>query len=44
MSTLLELEEDDETEHGYPKRLHTKGASEIILKTCTHFLDANGEK
>lgn len=44
MSTLLELEEDDETEHGYPKRLHTKGASEIILKTCTHFLDSNGEK
>ncbi len=31
-------------EHGYSKRLHVKGASEIVLKTCTHYLDRNGDK
>ena len=44
MSTVLELEEEDETEHGYPKRIHVKGASEIILGTCTHYINSNGEK
>lgn len=44
MSTILELTKNDECEHGYPKRVHIKGASEIILGTCSHFLDANGCK
>jgi len=44
MSTVLELEEDDKTEHGYNKRLHVKGASEIVLATCSHYLDAAGNK
>mmetsp|Transcript_41245 Transcript_41245/g.62782 ORF Transcript_41245/g.62782 Transcript_41245/m.62782 type:complete len:160 (-) Transcript_41245:397-876(-) len=44
MSTVVELEDDDQTEHNYQKRLHTKGASEIVLDTCTHYLDDSGEK
>jgi len=44
MSSVLELEEDQQTEFGYQKRLHVKGASEIVLATCTHFLNQNGEK
>mmetsp|Transcript_16509 Transcript_16509/g.28037 ORF Transcript_16509/g.28037 Transcript_16509/m.28037 type:complete len:1044 (+) Transcript_16509:329-3460(+) len=44
MSTVLDLDEDEPTEYGYPKRLHTKGASEIILQTCTHYLNEDGEK
>jgi len=39
MSTVLEIDRDEATEFGYPKRIHTKGASEIILATCTHYLD-----
>jgi magnesium-transporting ATPase (P-type) len=26
------------------KRIHVKGASEIVLESCTHYLDANGSK
>jgi magnesium-transporting ATPase (P-type) len=44
MSTLLELKSGEQSEHGYPKRLLTKGASEIILETCTHYLTPSGEK
>lgn len=44
MSTVLDLDEGAQTEHNYPKRLHTKGASEIILDTCTHYLNEQGEK
>jgi len=44
MSTVIELGQEEQTEFGYPKRIHTKGASEIILSTCTHYLDQNGEK
>lgn len=44
MSTVLELEEDDATEHNYSKRIHCKGASEIVLATCTHYLNEQGEK
>ena len=44
MSTVLELEDGEETEHGYGKRIHVKGASEIVLGTCTHYLDSNGNK
>jgi Ca2+-transporting ATPase len=39
MSTILELEDFDKTEYGYQKRIHIKGASEIVLGTCTHYLD-----
>lgn len=41
MSTLVDLK-DEKSEHGYPKRIHVKGASEIVLATCSHFLDING--
>lgn len=44
MSTVIELDEDDETEHGFNRRLHTKGASEIVLESCSHYIDANGER
>lgn len=26
------------------KRIHIKGASEIVLESCTHYIDANGDK
>lgn len=42
MSTIVELETD--TEKGYNKRLHVKGASEIVVATCDSYLDANGNK
>ena len=42
MSTVLELKDDEKTEHNYPKRIHIKGASEIILETCTHYLNQDG--
>lgn len=38
MSTIITLG-DDQT-----KRIHIKGASEIVLATCTHYLDAQGQK
>lgn len=44
MSTVVELEEDEESEYDYPFRLHTKGASEIVLATCSHYLDFDGKK
>ena len=44
MSTVIELDGDEETEHGYARRLHTKGAAEIILQTCTHYIDSMGER
>jgi len=44
MSTVIELDEDDETEHGFNRRLHCKGASEIVLETCSHYIDANGDR
>lgn len=43
MSTILDVE-GETTEHGYAKRIHTKGASEIVLKTCTHYLNEEGSK
>lgn len=42
MSTVLELHNDEKTEHNYPKRIHCKGASEIVLATCSHYLTADG--
>lgn len=44
MSTVLELKDSDKNENGHPRRLHTKGASEIILDTCSHYLDQQGNK
>ena len=44
MSTVLNLDEAEATEHSYPRRLHVKGASEIILESCNYYLDENGEK
>ena len=44
MSTVLELEDDEPTEFGYPKRVHVKGASEIVLATCTHYISSDGTK
>ena len=44
MSTVLELEDDVKNEHGYNKRIHCKGASEIVLGTCTHYLNEAGDK
>jgi len=44
MSTIIELDDEEPTEHSYPKRLHVKGASEIVLECCTHYMNANGEK
>ncbi len=37
MSTIMENVTDSET--GYDKRIHLKGASEIVLKSCTHYLN-----
>ena len=34
MSTVVELPANEKTEHGYNKRIHVKGASEIVLSTC----------
>jgi magnesium-transporting ATPase (P-type) len=42
MSTILEGVTG--TDHGYDKRLHSKGASEIVLNHCTHYIDTTGEK
>jgi len=44
MSTGIKLDASAKTEHGYPIRLHVKGASEIVLDTCTHYLNAEGVK
>lgn len=42
MSTIIE--NCGHTEHGYDKRIHIKGASEIVLQSCTHYLNQDGEK
>lgn len=44
MSTVIELEDDEASEHNYPKRIHVKGASEIVLGTCSHYLNSDGAK
>lgn len=44
MSTVITLDDSEPTEHNYGKRLHVKGASEIILESCNYYLDENGEK
>jgi len=40
MGTILT--EIDDNEYSYDKRLHVKGAAEIILNTCSHYLDPHG--
>ena len=37
MSTVIETQ-------GGAKRIHVKGASEIVLESCTHYLDSTGAK
>jgi len=44
MSTVIELDEDDVPEGECNRRIHIKGASEIILETCSHYIDADGER
>ena len=44
MSTVVEVLTGEKTEHGYSKRSHVKGASEIVLGTCNFYLDAQGNK
>jgi Ca2+-transporting ATPase len=41
MSTILDNIED--ADPSYKKRLHVKGASEIIKNCCSHYLDINGK-
>ncbi len=42
MSTILQDVTDTET--GYDKRVHLKGAAEIVLASCTHYLNEDGQK
>lgn len=41
-STILEGIEDNE--FGYSKRLFVKGASEIVLTSCSHYVDEDGNR
>jgi magnesium-transporting ATPase (P-type) len=40
MSTILTIPEGEQTENNYNKRLHIKGASEIVLETCKYYINA----
>lgn len=42
MSTICE--KVDKTAHNYDKRIHMKGASEYIVDSCTHYLNAEGQR
>jgi P-type Ca2+ transporter type 2B len=42
MGTILSDIQDNE--FGYNKRLYVKGASEIILTSCSHYIDEDGNK
>ena len=42
MSTILTKIEDNEFQ--YDKRLHIKGAAEIVLSSCSHYINEVGEK
>lgn len=42
MSTIIENCED--LSNGYDKRIHMKGASEIVLENCSYYLNAKGER
>jgi len=41
MSTIIENATGN---GGYDKRLHIKGASELILKCCTHYMNEQGQQ
>jgi len=41
MSTIIENVED--AMPGYNKRLHVKGASEIVKNCCSHYIDKEGK-
>lgn len=41
MSTVITNVKDNE--YNYDKRLHVKGAAEIILSSCTHYINEDGE-
>ena len=41
MSTILE---NIKTSNSYSKRIHVKGASEIVKNCCTHYLDIKGNQ
>ena len=41
MTTILENVKDNE--NGYSKRLHMKGASEIVLGNCTKWMNQDGQ-
>ena len=42
MSTVVENVENSET--GYHKRIHMKGAAEYVLNSCKYYIDADGNK
>ena len=42
MGTIAENITDNE--YGYDKRLHVKGAAEIVLGTCSHWMNENGDR
>jgi magnesium-transporting ATPase (P-type) len=42
MSTILENVSG--TDNSYGKRIHLKGAAEIVLESCTHYLNQDGER
>ena len=42
MSTILQNVTD--AEYGYDRRIHMKGASEIVLESCKYYLNADGQK
>jgi Ca2+-transporting ATPase len=46
MATVVELPKDEAStaEFGYSKRVHVKGASEIVLESCSMYLDEDGNK
>jgi Ca2+-transporting ATPase len=46
MATVVELPEAEvsQTQFGYGRRVHVKGASEIVLESCTTYLDEEGNK
>ena len=44
MTTFLQYKDGSKTETGFNRRMHTKGAAEKILETCSHYLDAEGNK
>ena len=42
MSTILE--KCGQTEYNHDRRVHMKGAAEIVLESCTHYLNEQGVK